>query len=71
MMMYDSLKAYGETNGHYNVPFFHEVTLPNGKKAHLGFWLGTQRKYKKRDKLASHHIELLDRLVQEGKLTQY
>jgi len=50
-LMVEALNAFCEKHGHCNVPFFYETTLSNGKKSQLGFWLGTQRKYKKQGKL--------------------
>ena len=67
-MQYEALEKFCEEHGHCNVPFFYETVLSNGQKCQLGYWLGTQRKYKKQNKLPQKHLEILQRLVDQDKL---
>lgn len=67
-LMVEALNGFCEKHGHCNVPFFYETMLSNGKKCQLGFWLGTQRKYKKQGKLPAEHLAVLQAFVDQGKL---
>jgi len=73
-LMYTALVRYGEENSHCNVPHHIGFTLDEGgdngptSLVRLGFWLGTQRKYKKAGKLKPEYEARLQELVNEGKL---
>jgi len=68
VQMFNLLKEYGEENGHYNVPFHHEVVHSNGK-VNLGHWIATQRRSKKSGKLNATREALLQQLVDENKFS--
>ena len=83
-LMFHALVKYGEENGDCNVPHHigfcfdpngimprelpKTLKLPKNQVLRLGFWLGTQRKYKKIGKIKPEYEARLQRLVDDGKL---
>jgi hypothetical protein len=78
-VMYDALLDYGREHGHYNVPRRHVCKLPEGTKslgetfhpietAPLGSWLTSQRADRLSNKLKPDRLQLLQTLVNQGKL---
>ena len=71
--MYSALVKYGEEHGDCNVPHHVGFNIGIGAESseslvRLGFWLGTQRKYRKNGKLKPEHERRLQILVDQGKL---
>ena len=64
---YNALIQFGKDNGHCNVPQAKEVIV-NAKVLKLGQWLNKQRKDHNNFTLLQSRTELLDKLVEEGKL---
>mmetsp|Transcript_36446 Transcript_36446/g.37127 ORF Transcript_36446/g.37127 Transcript_36446/m.37127 type:complete len:207 (+) Transcript_36446:77-697(+) len=66
---YQSLLRWSEQHdGNCNIPFKEKVTLEDGSEANLGYWLNTQRGLYKRGELREERQNLLQSLVDDGRL---
>jgi hypothetical protein len=61
---FEELLAYGEKNGHYNVPYSYRD--PDSNRAALGMWVCSQRSVQKRGKLLPGRQAQLQALADKG-----
>jgi hypothetical protein len=69
MVMYKALVAFGDKNGHCNVPLRHPRVMVNETdSAHLGAWLATQRREHLNSKMKPERLALMQKLVDNNLL---
>jgi Helicase associated domain len=70
ILKFEACKEYIEINGNSNIQTNYECTLPGvDGKCKLGIWLNRQKFNKKSNVLRDDRFQMLDQLVQEGKLS--
>lgn len=65
MKNYECVKEYFLKHGNLTVPVNYIVCNKDGESFNLYSWLGTQRNYKRKNKLSDNRIKLLDKLYMD------